>query len=162
DVDEFALKMLGKYADKEFRNVSDEALDIASEEEKAALKEKNESAEDMLKFIKEEISEVNEVRFTASLASHAVCLTTEGELSVEMEKTLKRMPGENAGVPKASVVLEINHSHPIAEKLNSLYETDKDTLKKYARILYSTACLISGVALEKPAELSALITDLLV
>ena len=72
------------------------------------------------------------------------------------------MPGENAGAPKASVILEINHSHPIAEKLNSLYETDKDTLKKYARILYSTACLISGVALEKPAELSALITDLLV
>ena len=162
DVDEFALKMLGKYADKEFRNVSDEALDIASEEEKAALKEKNESSEDMLKFIKEEISEVSEVRFTAALASHAVCLTTEGELSVEMEKTLKRMPGENAGVPKASVILEINHSHPIAEKLNSLYETDKDTLKKYARILYSTACLISGVALEKPAELSALVTDLMI
>ena len=162
DVDEFALKMLGKYADKEFRNVSDEALDIASEEEKAALKEKNESSEDMLKFIKEEISEVSEVRFTAALASHAVCLTTEGELSVEMEKTLKRMPGENAGVPKASVILEINHSHPIAEKLNSLYETDKDTLKKYARILYSTACLISGVALENPAELSALVTDLMI
>ena len=162
DVDEFALKMLGKYADKEFRNVSDEALDIASEEEKAALKEKNESSEDMLKFIKEEISEVSEVRFTAALASHAVCLTTEGELSVEMEKTLKRMPGENAGAPKASVILEINHSHPIAEKLNSLYETDKDTLKKYARILYSTACLISGVALENPAELSALVTDLMI
>ena len=162
DVDEFALKMLGKYADKEFRNVSDEALDIASEEEKAALKEKNESSEDMLKFIKEEISEVSEVRFTAALASHAVCLTTEGELSVEMEKTLKRMPGENAGVPKANVILEINHSHPIAEKLNSLYETDKDTLKKYARSLYSTACLISGVALENPAELSALVTDLMI
>ena len=162
DVDEFALKMLGKYADKEFRNVSDEALDIASEEEKAALKEKNESSEDMLKFIKEEISEVSEVRFTAALASHAVCLTTEGELSVEMEKTLKRMPGENAGVPKASVILEINHSHPIAEKLKTLYDSDKDTLKKYARILYSTACLISGVALENPAELSALVTDLMI
>ena len=162
DVDEFALKMLGKYADKEFRNVSDEALDIVSDEEKAALKEKNESSEDMLKFIKEEIGEVNEVRFTASLASHAVCLTTEGELSVEMEKTLKRMPGENPDMPKASVILEINHSHPIAEKLKALYESDKDTLKKYARILYSTACLISGVALENPAELSTLVTDLMI
>ena len=162
DVDEFALKMLGKYADKEFKNVSDEALDIVSDEEKAALKEKNESSEDMLKFIKEEIGEVNEVRFTASLASHAVCLTTEGELSVEMEKTLKRMPGENPDMPKASVILEINHSHPIAEKLKALYESDKDTLKKYARILYSTACLISGVALENPAELSTLVTDLMI
>ena len=162
DVDEFALKMLGKYADKEFKNVSDEALDITSDEEKATLKEKNESSEEMLKFIKEEISEVAEVRFTASLASHAVCLTTEGELSVEMEKTLKRMPGENPTMPKARVVLEINHNHPIAEKLTSLYESDKDTLKKYARILYSTASLISGVALENPAELSTLITELMI
>ena len=162
DVDEFALRMLGKFADKEFKNVSDEALDITSDEEKAALKEKNESSEDMLKFIKEEIREVNEVRFTASLATHAVCLTTEGELSVEMEKTLKRMPTDNPDIPKASVILEINHTHPIAEKLKALYDSDKDTLKKYARILYSTACLISGVALENPAELSSLVTELMV
>ena len=162
DVDEFALKILGKYADKEFKNVSDEALDITSDEEKAALKEKNESSEEMLKFIKEEISEVNEVRFTASLASHAVCLTTEGELSVEMEKTLRKMPGDNPQMPKASIVLEINHSHPIVEKLNSLYASDKEMLKKYARILYSTACLISGVALENPAELSSLVTELMI
>ena len=162
DVDEFALKILGKYADKEFKNVSDEALDITSDEEKAALKEKNEGSEEMLKFIKEEISEVNEVRFTASLASHAVCLTTEGELSVEMEKTLRKMPGDNPQMPKASIVLEINHSHPIVEKLNSLYASDKEMLKKYARILYSTACLISGVALENPAELSSLVTELMI
>ncbi len=162
DVDEFALKMLGKYADKEFKNVSDESLDIVSDEEKEALKEKNESSEDMLKFIKEEISEVSEVRFTASLTSHAVCLTTEGELSVEMEKTLRRMPGAEDALPKANVVLEINHSHPITEKLKALYESDKETLKKYARILYSTACLISGVALENPAELSSLVTELMI
>jgi molecular chaperone HtpG len=78
DVDEFALKMLGKYADKEFRNVSDEALDIASEEEKATLKEKNESAEDMLKFIKEEISEVNEVRFILNYNIFSVKVTLDG------------------------------------------------------------------------------------
>ena len=162
DVDEFALKMLGKYNDKEFKNVSDEALDITSDEEKAAVKEKNDSSEEMLKFIKEEIKEVSEVRYTAALANHAVCLTTEGELSVEMEKTLRRMPTDNPDMPKANVILEINHAHPIAEKLNSLYETDKDTLKKYARILYSTACLISGVGLENPAELSALITELMI
>ena len=162
DVDEFALKMLGKYADKEFKNISDEALDITTDEEKATLKKKNESSEELLKFIKEEIIEVNEVRFTASLSKHAVCLTTEGELSVEMEKTLRKMPGADAEIPKASVVLEINHSHPIAEKLSELYESDKETLKKYARILYSTACLISGVALENPAELSNLITEIMI
>ena len=162
DVDEFALKMLGKYADKEFKNVSDEALDIVSEEEKEALKEKNDSFEEMLKYIKEEIGEVSEVRFTASLASHAVCLTTEGELSVEMEKTLRRMPGDTPGMPKARIILEINHAHPIAEKLKALFDSDKETLKKYARILYSTACLISGVALENPAELSTLVTELMI
>ena len=162
DVDEFALKMLGKYNDKEFKNVSDEALDITSDEEKAAVKEKNDSSEEMLKFIKEEIKEVSEVRYTAALANHAVCLTTEGELSVEMEKTLRRMPTDNPDMPKANVILEINHAHPIADKLRALYDSDKDTLKKYARILYSTACLISGVGLENPAELSALITELMV
>lgn len=162
DVDEFALKMLGKYADKEFKNISDEALDITNDEEKAMLKEKNESSEEMLKFIKEEISEVNAVRFTASLSKHAVCLTTEGELSVEMEKTLKKMPGADAELPKANIVLEINHSHPIADKLSELYNSDKEMLKKYARILYSTACLISGVTLENPAELSSLVTELMI
>ena len=72
------------------------------------------------------------------------------------------MPGDNPDMPRASIVLEINHSHPITEKLKSLYESDKETLKKYARILYSTACLISGVALENPAELSSLVTDLMI
>ena len=162
DVDEFALKMLGKYADKEFKNVSDEALDITTDKEKAEIKEKNESCEEMLKFINEKIPEVNEVKFTAALANYAVCLTSEGELSVEMEKTLKRMPGAEAGMPKASTVLEINHSHPIAETLKKLYESDKDTLEKYSRILYSTACLISGVSLENPSELSSLVTEIMV
>ncbi len=162
DVDEFALKMLGSYADKEFKNVSDEALDIVTDEEKAALKEKNESSEEMLKFMKDAVAEVSEVRFTASLAGHAVCLTSEGELSVEMEKTLRRMPGADGEMPKASIVLEINHSHPITEKLKALYDSDKEMLKKYARILYSTACLVSGVSLENPAELSSLVTELLI
>jgi HSP90 family molecular chaperone len=79
-----------------------------------------------------------------------------------MEKTLKKMPGVDSEMPKANVILEINHSHPIAAKLSSLFEKDKDELKKYSRILYSTACLISGVAIEDPAELSELVTDIMV
>ena len=162
DVDEFALKMLGKYADKEFKNVLDEALDITSEDEKATVKEKNEKNEELLKLLAEAIPEVNEVRFTASLADHAACLTSEGDLSAEMEKTLRRMPGAQGELPKASIILEINHSHPIAEKLAALMESDKDMLKKYARILYGSACLVSGIALEDPSELSTLITELMV
>ena len=162
DIDEFALKVLGKYADKEFANVTAEALDIATDAEKEAEKQENDSSEELLAAIKEAIGKVSAVRFTSSLAKHPVCLSTEGDLSVEMEKTLSRMPGADAMAPKANVVLEINMKHPIAEKLKSLYTSDKETLAKYAKILYAEACLIGGVALENPAELTELVSELMV
>ena len=161
DVDEFALKMLGKYDDREFKSVTAEALDLASEDEKAKIEEANRGAEDMLKFMKEAIGGVEAVKFSANLTKHPVCLSSEGELSVEMEKVLKRMPGAE-GAPEAKVVLEINHSHPITEKLFSLFATDKDTLAKYAKILYSEACLIGGVSIENPGEFAELISSLMV
>lgn len=162
DVDEFALKVLGKYADKEFKNVTAETLDISSDEEKENLKKKNEDAEAMLSFMKESIGKVSAVRFTNTLKKHPVCLSSEGDVSVEMEKVLKKMPGADEEAPKANVVLEVNASHPIAEKLSKLYETDKETLKKYAKILYSQACLIGGVAIENPAEFTELISELMI
>ncbi len=162
DVDEFALKMLGKYADREFKNVTAEALDLASDEEKEKLKSENESAEAMLSFMKESIGSVSAVRFTGTLVKHAVCLSSEGELSVEMEKVLKKMPGADGSLPKANVVLEINLSHPIAERLKELYESDKDTLAKYSKILYSEACLIGGISLENPGELCELVSELMI
>jgi len=162
DIDEFALKVLGKYADKEFANVTAEALDIATDAEKEAEKQENDSSEELLTAIKDAIGKVSAVRFTSSLAKHPVCLSTEGDLSVEMEKTLSRMPGADAMAPKANVVLEINMKHPIAEKLKSLYDSDKETLAKYAKILYAEACLIGGVALENPAELTELVSELMV
>ena len=161
DVDEFALKMLGKYDDKEFSNVTTEALDIATEEEKEAIKKENETAEEMLNFMKDSIEKVSAVRFTNTLKNHPVCLSSEGELSVEMEKVLKRMPGAEEGAPRANVVLEINTAHPIANKLKALYSDDKDKLAKYAKILYSEACLISGIDIENPADFSALISEIL-
>ncbi len=162
DVDEFAIKTLGTYAEKEFKNVASEALDLSTDEEKEALKEKNEGTKDMLDFMKEAIGRVSAVRFTTSLGEHAVCLTSEGELSVEMEKILKRMPGAEAGVPSANVVLEINLNHPIAEKLSALYESDKDALGKYAKLLYAQGCLIGGVAIDDPKELTALMCELMI
>ena len=161
DVDEFALKMLGKYDDKEFKSVTAEALDLATEDEKAKIEEANRGAEDMLKFMKEAIGGVEAVKFSANLTKHPVCLSSEGELSVEMEKVLKRMPGAE-GAPEAKIVLEINHSHPITEKLFTLFATDKDTLAKYAKILYSEACLIGGVSIENPGEFAELISSLMV
>jgi len=161
DVDEFALRVLEKYADKEFKNVTAESLDLATEEEKAKEKSENESSEEMLGFMKEAIGKVSAVKFTTSLTDHVACLSSEGELSVEMAKILKRMPGAEVGVPEASVVLEINVNHPVAEKLKALYESDKEKLASYSKILYSTACLIGGINLDNPKELSELITELM-
>ena len=162
DVDEFALKVLGKYNDKEFKNVTTEALDISSDEEKEAIKKENDSSEEMLKYLSESIGKVSAVRFTNTLKKHPVCLSTEGNLSVEMEKVLKKMPGAEDDAPKANVVLEINTAHPVAEKLKALYKEDKEKLKKYAKILYSEACLIGGVAIENPVELTELISELMI
>ena len=162
DVDEFAVKMLGKYAEKDFKNVTADALDLGTEEEKNALEEANKNAEGLLAYMKESLGNaVASVRFTAALKNHAVCLSSEGEVSIEMEKVLNKMPGAGGEV-KANMVLEINHTHPIAEKLRSLFESDKDALAKYAKILYAEARLIGGLSVDNPAELSEMITSLMV
>lgn len=162
DVDEFALKVLANYDGHDFKNVTAEALDITTEEEKAEEKSQNESSEKLLSTMKDAIGKVSGVRFTKSLVGHPVCLTSEGELSVEMAKVLKKMPGsEEIGAPNADVVLEINLNHPIAQKLKSLAE-DEEKLKKYAKILYCEACLISGMPIDNPGELTELISELMV
>ncbi len=161
EVDEFALKMLGKYSDKEFKNISAEALELENDDDKAKLEAENDVSRDMLSEMKDAIGSVNEVRFTTSLKKHAVCLTSDGELSVEMEKTLKKMPG-GEDAPRANVALEINLSHPIANKLKGLYENDKEALRKYAKMLYSTACLLGGIGVENPGEFAELISELMI
>ena len=162
DVDEFAVRMLGKYDEHEFKNVTTDALDIATEEEKKTLEEENKSAEDLLKFMKETLGDkVSAVRFGNSMKKYPVCLTSEGELSVEMEKVLKKMPGAMDGI-HADVVLEVNASHPIAEKLKELFTNDKEKVASYAKILYAEARLIGGLSVENPAELTELISSLMV
>ncbi len=161
-VDEFTVKMLHEYEGKEFQNICDEKLDLNSEDEKAALKEKNEADKEMLDFIKDALNgDVSEVRYTNNLKNYAVCLTSEGNLSLEMEKVLNSMPSNEQKV-KAEIALEINAGHKLAEKLMELYENDKDALKNYAKLLYAQGCLISGVSVKNPAELSSLIVDLMI
>ena len=162
DVDEFAIKLLGEYDGKEFKNVTAEALDLLSDDEKEAERSKNESSEELLTFMKESIGKVSAVKWNGALSEHAVCLSSEGELSIEMAKVLKKMPGAEMGIPDASVVLEINMNHPIAEKLTSLYEADKDKLAKYAKVLFGEACLISGVTLDDPMEFTKLVSELMI
>lgn len=163
DVDEFAFKMMHDYDGKEFKNVCTDKLDIASEEENKELKEENESSREMLDFMKESIGDkVFAVRFTNTLGDHPVSLSSEGEVSVEMEKVFSKMPGSEGMSPKAQTVMEINKSHPIAAKLKELYGTDKDKLAKYSKILYAQARLINGLTLDNPSELSSLVCDLMI
>ena len=162
DVDEFALKLLGSYGEKEFKNVTAESLDLSTEEEKEKEKNENEDSSSLLNYIKEAIGGVSAVKFSASLGDTAACLSTEGDLSVEMAKILKKMPGaDEMGAPDASVVLEISLSHPIADKLKSLFGNDNDTLAKYAKLLFGSACLVSGISLDNPVEYTTLLAELM-
>lgn len=161
DVDEFALRILESYDGKEFRNVTAEDGAVVSEEERARLDKKNGEAEEMLSFMKEAAGKVSAVRFTSSIGNRAVCLTTEGEISAEMERILSRMPGTEAGVPKASIVMEINVDHPIAEKLISLYTTDKERLAKYSRLLLAMGRMVGGMSIDDPSSLCEIIEELM-
>lgn len=162
NVDEFALKMLGEYEGKKFMNICDDKLELDSEDEKKALESENEAAKDMFAAMKESIGDkISSVRFTNKLKKHPVCLTSEGGISLEMEKTLNSMPGAGDNKVKAQLVLEVNASHPIADKLKSLYNDDKDTLSKYAKLLYGEACLIGGAGVPDPVEHSNLVCELM-
>lgn len=158
-VDEFAIKMLNKYADKEFKNVCTDSLELDSEKEIEKLKKKNEKSKDMFNIMKEAIPEIKDIRFTNKLSNHPVCLSSAGEISVEMEKALNSMPIDNK--ISAEKVLEINEKHKIAKKLNELYKEDKKTLKKYAKVLYAQARLIEGLSIENPTEISNLMTEIM-
>ena len=161
NVDEFALQVLMEYDKKKFVNACAENIDIATEEEKEELKKENDEFKGMLSFMKESIqNEVQDVRFTNRLVNHPVCLTSEGPISVEMEKTLNSQFGDKNQV-KAQTVLEINKAHPIVNKLKELYKDNKDELKNYTKILYSQARLIEGLSIENPTEISNLVCELM-
>ncbi len=159
-IDEFALQVLREYDSKEFVNISKEDVNLGTEEDKKMLDEENQKNADMLAFMKETLSEyVKDVKFTNKLKNHPVCLTSQGNLSVEMEKVINAMPTDEH--IKAETILEINKDHTIAEKLKNLFETDKDELAKYAKVLYSEARLIEGLPLDNPTEISNLVCELL-
>lgn len=157
NVDEFALQMLMEYDGKKFKNICDGTLDLSTDEEKEQLKAKNEESKELLGFLKEALGgTVTDVKFTDKLKSGAVCLSSEGYLSMEMEKVLKSMPNAN-DMMKAQLVLEINSDHKVNEKISALYESDKDTLKEFAKLLYYQARLLSGLEIDNPSEFSELI-----
>lgn len=159
-VDEFAIKSLMEYDGKKFVNVSEENLDLDTEEEKEEIKKINDENKEMLNSMKEIIgSDISDVRFTHRLKNHPVCLVSEGPVSIEMQKVLNAMPTDQS--INAKIILEINSSHKIADKLKELYKSDKERFNEYTKILYSQSRLIEGLSIENPTEISNLICDLL-
>lgn len=156
EVDEFAIKMLGEYEGKTFKNILSEDVSSGEEDEKINLENKG---------ILDQIAEclegkVAKVKLSSSLKNRPVCLSSEGEISLEMEKVLSQMPNGAEGV-KAQKVLEINPSHEILEKLKRVYLEDKDAVKDYAEILYFSARLVSGLSVEESSKTVDKIIDLI-
>ena len=149
-----------EYDGKKFVNVSEENLDLDTEEEKKEIKKINDENKEMLNSMKEIIgSDISDVRFTHRLKNHPVCLVSEGPVSIEMQKVLNAMPTDKN--INAKIILEINSSHKIADKLKELYKSDKERFNEYTKILYSQSRLIEGLSIENPTEISNLICDLL-
>ncbi len=162
NVDEFIIRMLVDYDGKEFKSIQSSDADFETEEEKAQKKEKTEQNKDLLAEMKKALEgKCADVRLSSKLRSHPVCLTSDSEVSLEMEKVLGAMPGENMK-PKADRVLEINADHPIFEKLQFLYDNDKEKLAAYADILYDQALLIEGMDIEDPVEYCNKVCSLMV
>lgn len=152
-VDEFCLQMMHDYDGKEYKSVSADDLGLETEEEKEEIKKAQEDNKALFDFMTEKLDgKVKAVKLSQRLKNHPVCITSEGMLSVEMEKVLSAMPDGNGA--KAEKVLEINPNHAIFGKLKSLYETDKDKAADYTDILYSQALLIEGMPIENPVEFS--------
>ena len=158
-VDEFAVMAIQTYEEKTFQNVESGDLDLDTEEEKKEVEKVNKDNEDLLKDMVSVLSEVEEVKFTNKLKTHPVCLTSQGDVSIEMQKVFDAMPNE-MGI-KAKLVLEINSKHAISKKLKELYKEDKELFDKYAKILYSEARMIAGLPIDNPTEISTLICDVI-
>ncbi|MNC34083.1 Chaperone protein HtpG [compost metagenome] len=151
DIDEFAIKMIMSYKEKEFKNVSSGDLGIEeSADDKPSEAEENENKE-LFEAMKDILSgKVKDVKASKRLKSHPVCLSTEGELTIEMEKILKAMP--NGQEVQADKVLEINIHHDVFKSLKAAAEGDKEKLGLYTNLLYNQALLIEGLQVNDPVQ----------
>lgn len=156
NVDEFALRMMMNYDDKDFKSVSDGDLDLStSEEEKEKTKQKEEEMKELLSFMKDSLEgKVKEVKLSERLKSHPVCLSTGSGLSIEMEKVINSMPVGEEKV-SAEKILEINKDHEVLDVIKKTFDVgDIDKVKLYTNLLYNQALLIEGMTVEDPIEFS--------
>ena len=149
EIDEFAIKMLMNYKEKEFKSVS--SGDLGFEEEQKETEEEVKENKELFDSMKEILAgKVKDVRVSKRLKNHPVCLTADGEISIEMEKVLNAMP--NNQEVKADKVLEINANHEVFTSLKDAYENDKEKLGLFTNLLYNQALLIEGLPIQDPVE----------
>ena len=160
NVDEFAVKVLMRHGDKEFRSVSEGDLGLDTEEQKEETKKLTEDNKGMLDLIKEALDgKITEAKISDRLKTHPVCISNAGQISLEMEKILNQNP-QNERV-KSEKVLELNPGHKIFSVMQGLYDTDKEKFKDYAALLYDQALLIEGMPIEDPLAFSEKICKLM-
>jgi len=163
EMDEFVFNILGQYKEKPFKSVSAEDIAEDDAEAKENMKKLEEDNKELLEDIKKALGDkVSEVKLSPRLKSSAVCLTTKGDISLEMEKILSAMPMDQ-GI-KAERVLELNPEHSVFDALNKIKSEDADgkKLEVYAKLLYDQALLISGIQIDDPVEFSKSICQLIV
>ena len=161
DIDEFTLTILHEYDKVEFKSITDETLDLTSEEEKSKVEELKKEHESLLNRIKEALKgKVDDVRLSTRLVDSPVCLASSEGLSFEMEKVLNNMP--NSENVKAGRILELNPNHDLLKAINKVYEDDPSVVDKYAELLFDQALLIEGLPLENPSEFSKNMCDLMI
>ena len=160
DVDEFAVRIMEKYMEKEFKSVAEGDLDLVTEDEKKARDEQSKNCEPLLSAMKQALGDkVKQVRLSSRLKDSPVCLASEGPLSIEMEKVLNAMPMAGDKI-KAERILEINPEHPVFKTLSALDPSD-DRISKFAALLYDQALLIEGLPIEDPVAFSNSVCELM-
>ena len=161
EVDEFVINMLGEIDGKKFKSINDKDLGIETEEEKSDIEAKQEENQVMLDYLRDCLDgKVTAVRLSNKLKSHPVCLTTDGEVSLEMEKYFATIPGDHPDI-KAQRVLEINPTHKAFYMLCDTWQLDKDRCAKIGKLLYNQALLIADISIENPSEYTDLFWELI-
>ncbi|MFA6866456.1 MAG: molecular chaperone HtpG [Clostridia bacterium] len=156
DVDEFAMKVINTFKEKEFKSIQSSDLGLENE------KEVSEEDKELTDYLSSKLEgKVSKVRISKSLKNHPVCIVTEGEVTLEMEKVLKSMPNAGENVAVATKILEISANHAIYQTLKECFINDKEKLDNIAQILYSQALLIEGITLENPTEIADMICKLI-
>lgn len=162
-IDEFCVKMLAKYNDKEFKSIADADLGLDSEDEKEEIKKLSEDNKDVLEALGKALEgKVKKVELTSRLKSHPCCLRAEGPVTLEMEKVINQQAAVNGGQSvHAEHVLELNAEHPIFKKLCALQAEGSDKVSTYADILYTQALLIEGMPVDDPVAYANAVCNLL-